>query len=340
MNEIVGRELQINIHPNDCKHFEILLRHQIRTWGDEVDRVRLTLDLHNSESGRYRSDSFADNLRKMYSIIDIVSRDISFLTVDEVDTSVETRHAIAQKYFNRDDLPIKAWDGGPFYSYLFGLWKVRGKTVIHMDSDMMFGGLSHTWIREAEDILDANSNVIFVAPLSGPPHPDGILKGHGLQPGIPIKKFLLPHSYSFNSVSTRIFVTRPELIDKRMGFLEWLSPSMDQKLRSILLGNPPDSREFEVVLSHTMRKRGLIRVDYLGEGSGMWSLHPPFRTEHFYRDLPNIIHRIETGDLPNEQLGCYDLHDSICDWSVPRRNNTKFRRLYRQTLRAIKRISI
>jgi hypothetical protein len=337
MDHMVNRELQINIHPNDYKHFEILLRHQINVWGNEINRVRLTLDLHNSESGRYRSESFADNLRKMHAIIDSVAKDYSFLTVDEVDTTAETRHAIAKKYFNRDDLPIKAWDGGPFYSYLYGLWKAQAKTLIHMDSDMMFGGLSHTWISEAEAILDTNPNVIFVAPLSGPPHPDGVLKGHRLQLGIPIKPYTKSNSYSFNSVSTRIFVTRPALIESRIGYLEWLPPNFNQRLKSLLLGNPPHSREFEVVLSHTMRKHDLIRVDYLGEGQGMWSLHPPFRTEQFYNDLQNIVYRIETGDLPDEQLGHYDLHDSICDWSTPRKNNTKLKRLYRQTLRAIQR---
>ena len=124
-------------HPNDYRHFESLLRHQINVWGAVVDRVRLTLDLHNSESGRYRSESFADNLRRMRSIIRDVSRDFSFITVDEVDTSAETRRKVARKFFNKEDLPIKAWDGGPFYSYLFGLWKARGRTVIHMDSDMI-----------------------------------------------------------------------------------------------------------------------------------------------------------------------------------------------------------
>jgi len=337
MNEMVDRELQINIHPNDYRHFESLLRHQINVWGNEIDRVRLTLDLHNSESGRYRSETFSDNLRMMRSIIRDVSKDFSFITVDEVDTSVETRHKVAMKFFNEDDLPIKAWDGGPFYSYLFGLWKARGRTIIHMDSDMMFGGLSPTWISEAEDILDTDPKVIFVAPLSGPPHPEGVLTGHGLQPGIPVKPYKLPVSYAFNSVSTRIFITKPELMASRIGYLEWLSPSLGQRFKAFLLGNPPLSREFEVVLSHTMQKRGLIRVDYHGHKAGMWSLHPPFRTPQFYADLPKIIRRVESGDMPAEQLGRYDLHDSICDWSVPRRNNSRFRRMYRQISRAVQR---
>ncbi len=334
MNEMVNRELQINIHPNDYKHFEILLRHQIKAWGSNIDRVRLTLDLHNSESGRYRSDHFAENLRKIYSIINLIAKEYSFITVDEVDTSDETRHAVARKFFNKHDIPIKAWDGGPFYSYLYGLWKVRARTVIHMDSDMMFGGLSPTWIDEAEDILDTDINVIYVAPLSGPPHPEGILKG---QSSTSVRPYSRPNSYAFTSVSTRLFVTRPQLIESRMGYLEGLPPNFDQQLKAFLLGNPPQSREFEVVLSHTLQKRKLIRVDYLGKEPGMWSLHPPFRTEQFYQDLPAIIHRIETDDLPDEQRGYYNLHDSMCDWSAARQNNTKVQRAYKHALRIINR---
>ena len=53
--------------------------------------------------------------------------------------------------------------------------------------------------------------------------------------------------------------------------------------------------------------------------------------------ISQIIRRVESGDMPAEQLGRYDLHDSICDWSVPRRNNSRFRRLYRQISRAVQR---
>ena len=111
----------------------------------------------------------------------------------------------------------------------------------------MFGGLSRTWIDEAEDILDTDTNVIYVAPLSGPPHPEGILKG---QSDTSVRPYSRPRSYAFNSVSTRLFVTRPQLIESRMGYLEGVRPSFNQQLKAFLLGNPPQSREFEAVLSH------------------------------------------------------------------------------------------
>jgi hypothetical protein len=202
---------------------------------------------------------------------------------------------------------------------------------------MMFGGLSETWLDEAEKILQEDSNVLFIAPLSGPPHPNRILYGHKLQGGCMINEYLSPNSYTFNSVSTRIFVTQPELIKKRLGYLDWVPPSLIQKIKSFLLGNPPISKEFEVVLSKTLQNNNLKRVDYLGTGLGMWSLHPPFRSDLFYKELPNIIHKIESGVMPPEQLGKYDLDDSLFDWTSERINNSGLKRKKRQISRIFSR---
>ncbi|WP_281433711.1 hypothetical protein [Methylosinus sp. H3A] len=35
----------------------------------------------------------------------------------------------------------------------------------------------------------------------------------------------------------------------------------------------------------------------------MYSLHPPYRSETFYRELPNLIARIVAGDIPDAQRG-------------------------------------
>ena len=53
----------------------------------------------------------------------------------------------------------------------------------------------------------------------------------------------------------------------------------------------------------------------------MWSLHPPYRSEEFYRELPGLIERIENGDIPEAQRGDYELNDSMFDWSRARRRS-------------------
>jgi hypothetical protein len=50
----------------------------------------------------------------------------------------------------------------------------------------------------------------------------------------------------------------------------------------------------------------------------MWVVHPAFRSEHFYAELPDLIRRIEAGDVPDEQRGDFELNDSMVDWSSAR----------------------
>ena len=47
----------------------------------------------------------------------------------------------------------------------------------------------------------------------------------------------------------------------------------------------------------------------------MYSLHPPFRSETFYRELPNLVARIGSGDIPEAQRGDYDVNASMIDWT-------------------------
>jgi hypothetical protein len=54
-----------------------------------------------------------------------------------------------------------------------------------------------------------------------------------------------------------------------------------------------------------------MRVDFLGRGPGMWSIHPEHRTPAFYRALPALVARIEAGDVSEAQRGSYDLDPSM-----------------------------
>jgi hypothetical protein len=97
-------------------------------------------------------------------------------------------------------------------------------------------------------------------------------------------------------------------------------------LKARLLGNPPDAREAEVLLSHTMQRLNLYRIDLLGSAPGLWSLHPPYRSEEFYQRLPELVAAVETGNVPDGQRGHYDLNDSMVDWSQARAANHWHRR--------------
>jgi hypothetical protein len=64
----------------------------------------------------------------------------------------------------------------------------------------------------------------------------------------------------------------------------------------------------------------------------MWSLHPPFRSEEFYRRLPELIEAVESGRVPDGQRGHYDLNDSMIDWTEARADN-HWRRRYLRMIR-------
>jgi hypothetical protein len=89
----------------------------------------------------------------------------------------------------------------------------------------------------------------------------------------------------------------------------------------------PAFRPAEEHISAAMVARGLVRLDFLGEGRGMWAVHPPYRSALFYQTLPRLIERIESGDVPDEQRGCHDVNDSMVDWSGAR--TTKVERMAR-----------
>jgi hypothetical protein len=90
----------------------------------------------------------------------------------------------------------------------------------------------------------------------------------------------------------------------------------------MLKGNPVVAMP-EQFLTMAMRQHNLIRVDQLGSEPGIWSLHPAYRSPAFYEALPEIIRRVETGDVPQAQRGHYDIVDALFDFSEQRAKNAR-----------------
>jgi len=103
---------------------------------------------------------------------------------------------------------------------------------------------------------------------------------------------------------------------EKVGVLPLTPPVLASRIKSHLLGNPPIAREAEVILGEVLRDHGLYRVDFLGTAPGMWSLHPPYRSDEFYRRLPELIAAVEAGDVPEAQRGDYDMNDSMIETAL------------------------
>ena len=327
------RTAQLNIHPNDIALVPHLLPHQIRQWSPLVDRIHVTLDTHGSVAGHYRADGMAEKLVAMRHLLARIADGEPKLVIDEVDTSPEARHEIARTFFDRDDVPLKAWHGGPFYAYLYGLHRARADAIVHFDGDMLFGGASPTWLDEALAVLHSTPDTLFVGPLPGPPREDGAVLGHGehwrgVRHGS-VDGLGFP-AHRFDTVSTRIMVVSPTLMRERLGGpIPWRAPNLRRRVHARLLGNPPDTLNLERSLSVTMRERGLGRIDMLGTSAGMWSLHPPYRSPEFIARLPEFVERVEAGTVPDGQRGRYDLGEPWIDWSAARAAKSRPRRWQR-----------
>ena len=176
--------------------------------------------------------------------------------------------------------PEKAFDGGPFHAYFYGLMKAEAAYVVHMDSDMLFGGGSQTWLDEAIRWLQTTPQALFAGPLPGPPTRDGNLPDvHRSLPGVlaigaPERLAAAYPAYRFKSVSTRIFVLDCVRFESAANPRELIPPGIKGRLRARLFGQSPLSMPAEEILTWNMMRNGLRRVDFLGLGEGMYSLPP------------------------------------------------------------------
>src|SRR6266550_5611050 len=316
MSEDAPVTLQINLAPTDRPHARHILPHQLRQWAGQVDEVLLTLDLHRS-GGRF-SEAWEERLPGMRRLLEDVSAAYPTATVQEVDYSASVAADVAARFFGGRAVPAKDWNGGPFYSYFFGLHSAANDYVFHMDSDMMFGGGSRSWTAEAVRLLRERADVLICSPLPGPPRADSRLPSQG-RGGLPVEQ-PEPHTspaFRFPHLSSRLFLMDLRRFAGTIGQLPLTQPPTIRRVQAKIRGNAPYNLP-EAIFSDSMSEHSLFRVDFLGESPGMWSIHPPYRSPQFYQALPRLIERIEAGEVPDAQRGDHDVNDSMVDWSSAR----------------------
>ncbi|WP_316797798.1 hypothetical protein [Pedobacter frigidisoli] len=296
--------LQINLSPGDFRIAKFILPHQLKALACQVDEIILTVESKPSK-GRF-AEGWKENIRNLEWLLKDISQSFE-VKVIQVDYQEEKKREIAQYFFNNTYIPEKDFRGGPFYAYFYGLYHCKNDLIFHLDSDMFLGGHSSKWIAEATGLFNQHSNLLCVAPLPGPPAENEQLKGQDI-----IKKINgIPFMYEISGFSTRIFMIRKSLITLHK--IKLTRPKLKDQVKAIIKGNPnADLPEHQ--LSDLMKIHHLKRIDFLGSGSGMWSLHPPYRNQNFYGGLPDLIKRIEQNNLPKSQNGFYDIVDEVIDW--------------------------
>jgi hypothetical protein len=302
--------LQINLAPSDWLHARHILPHQLHQFAGQVDEVLLVLDLHRSV-GRF-SEGWEERLPKIQTLIQECCQQYTHVRSLVVDYSSETIAAVSQAFFGDRLIPAKDFRGGPFYSYFYGLYSANHDYVFHLDSDLMFGGGSQTWVKEAIQFLQTYPNVLFCGPLPGAPAASQKLYS------LKANRFAYSSlAFQLDGMSSRYFLFDRTRFQQRIQALPLPYAAPWGFMKAVLEGNPPYHLP-ENIFSQTMQKQGLLRVEFLGQGQGMWSLHPPYRCAEFYDRLPELIQHIETGNIPDAQRGYHDVNESLIDWSSAR----------------------
>jgi hypothetical protein len=314
-----GVTLQINLAPPDLRHVREILPHELRQLGDQVDEILLVMDLNRNRLGD--PAVWRDGAAGLREFAASLERRYPHLRLIEVDASPGAVAKVAAEFTGSQPMPQKDWRGAPIYPYFFGVWAARNNYVFHMDSDMLFGGGSQTWVREAVELMQSRPDVLFCSPLPGPPTASGELVTQTL-PREPLDTL----AFRADQVSTRVFMIDRRRFKDRVRAIEVIAPPRDKVWLARLDGYLPFETA-EILLSNALVKNGLTRIDFLGHEPGLWSLHPPYRSELFYDALPDLISRIESGEVAVGQRGDFDVNDSMIDWSSARK--PRWRRLLR-----------
>jgi hypothetical protein len=309
----VGVTLQINLAPPDVLHAVHVAPHQLRAWGEQVDEVLFTLDTVRPSAGRF-AERWNELAPAMNELLGRLEREHRHARIDVVDASPAAVRQVAARFFAGEHIPMKDSRGGPLYAYFYGLHRAENELVLHVDSDMLFGGGSHTWVQEALATIRADESVLLASPLPGPPRADGRLCDQPDARPEPGSRL----AFRFHSMSTRVFLLDRAGLRERVGALPLAPPLLLRSRAKALINRNPMVAMPEQILTREMRRHRLARVDFLGEAPGMWSLHPPYRSPDFYRALPSLIARVEAGDVPDEQRGHYDFVDELFDFSAVR----------------------
>ncbi len=306
--------LQINVAPSDHWHVRASLAHHMRTWGGQVDEVLFSVDTHRSHGPR--GVGWDEGKSTLAALLHDMEARYPSVRVVDVDYSAIASTRVSEEFFAGREIPSKDCFGAPFYAYLYGLHMATHQLVLHLDADMLFGGGSQLWLREAVAALDSRSDVLVCAPLPGPPTADGVIppkiaerhrrtQRYGSAP-VP-QQYSTP-AYAFSHMSTRVFLLDRRRFASLVGSLRRMRLLRRGYPRG--LGHPPFF-PLETVLSRGMHRRNLVRLNMLGTDPGMWFVHPPARQPGLERELPRLIERVEQGDVPDQQRGDDQMNGSM-----------------------------
>lgn len=299
--------------PRDYSMVKTMLPHQLRQWGRQVDEIVVYIDL-GPQMVMHPIVSLIEELIKPWR-----SARIEIINYDSKIVNQKFREIF--KAYPKNVL--KDWRGTAIYQYVYILTSSRNKYLLHMDSDMIFGGGSQTWMNEALQMMNSREEVIVCEPLSGPPSPTGPKKQRYLN-AFQIDDQIV---YKYQHIGTRIFLLHTERFFTVLGaqipwqnVVTWKSLMNYHRTKSL-------AQLFEIMFSAGMKQHQVFRLMFEGKEPGMWTLHPLYKPEKYIQKMGEIVSAVEAGNIPEKQRGEYDLAEAIMDVRPLKRKVKDFAKL-------------
>jgi hypothetical protein len=217
--------------------------------------------------------------------------------VARIDYTAAFRRAAYRKHFGREVGHTHDAYGYPILGSVFAVEDCRTRYLLHFDCDMMMHQHpGHSWIDDAVRLMQLRSDVLFVSPLPGPPHPRGHLQ----------RQEAYEREDGFYRM--KVFTSRKFLVDRERfeaclpiepRYVSWRA-RIRQALTSRSALHP-----WETMVSEFMKRSRYSRADL--DSPRAWTLHPQDRGPGFFENLPALLDAIEAGVYPPDQAGEYDI---------------------------------
>ena len=296
--------LSITVARSDLPFLRKTIPHLVRSCRHRFSRRTLVMDLR-APSGDFPSRPGVGTIAELERVCGELRDDGVVDTLVPVDDSPSLRRRCYHGGFDRPVRHTVDFRGAPILNYMVSLAVAETAYLVHFDADMLLhqapGG--DDWIARGIALLRACDDVCAVLPLSGPPHPAGLLH----QPdGYRLDR---RGFFRFETFTSRVFlVDRARLA--ALGALPVTWPrgtTLARRLGNLKRRVTGRSAlpTWEMMLTENMRRTGACRAD-LADGRA-WSLHPLERSAAYFESLDGIIEQVERGEFPAAQAGHYDL---------------------------------
>lgn len=300
--------MQINVSATDLGICRKLLERQMSFWYEELDEIVLSVESKKSY-GRFAA-GFDQNREELTSLIEAMIRQYPKARYHLIDYSAERNAMLSELFFTGSPVPHKDYHGGPFYCYFDGLAECKNQYVIHLDSDILLGGVPNTWLQDGINLLNSDPAYLIVNPLAGPPTADFSLKQEYFQR-------LDNYKFLFRKMSTRIFLTDKQKLRRYKIDLKKIRPSL-RNLKWFYKNKGDWGYELpEKLISETMERNDLLRVDFFTEKAdgGCFTLHPVTKPPLFIESIPSLLEKMDTNVIPESQRGYYNINNDFFDFS-------------------------